>query len=193
MSEPSRWQLERYLPLLRLRARQLQLDRRLKRLWDSSDIVQDTYCRALEKLDQFEGGPSEGKLVRWLQRILDNIVKDKIDAAHAQKRDIGLVQSMHEALSESHGRLEKILEAAQSSPSERAEREELLLKVSEALERLPQDQRDVVILHHVMEATASKIAEQMGCTRSAVVGLLCRGMKKLRKILQDEGPDVKEP
>ena len=33
--------LERYRPLLRLRVRQLQLDPRLKRLWDSSDIVHD--------------------------------------------------------------------------------------------------------------------------------------------------------
>ena len=53
MPSPGLESLELYRPLLRLRARQLQLDPRLKRLWDSSDIVQETYCRAIKKFAQF--------------------------------------------------------------------------------------------------------------------------------------------
>jgi RNA polymerase sigma-70 factor, ECF subfamily len=107
---PTEWSLERYRPLLRLQARQLQLDPRLKALWDSSDLVQDAYCRAIEKHDQFRG-TTEGELVRWLQRILANTVKDKIDAARAKKRDIGLMQSLEQAVADSSGRLEAFLAA----------------------------------------------------------------------------------
>ena len=178
--------LERYRPLLRLRVRQLQLDPRLKRLWDSSDIVHDVYCRALEKHDQFRG-ESDGELVRWLQRILDNIVTDKIRAAHADKCDIDRVQPMEAAVTESSLRLDAFLAADQSSPSERAEREELLVRVASALDQLPEDQRDVIIHHHLHGAPLAGIAGQMDKTEKAVAMLLYRGKCRLRELL--DGPD----
>ena len=181
--------LERYRPLLRLRVRQLQLDRRLKRLWDSSEIVQSVFRRALENLDQFEGGQSEGKLVRWLQRILENVVKDKIRAAHAEKRDIDREQPMEAAVTESSLRLEAFLAADQSSPSERAEREELLVRVAGALDQLPAVQRDVIIYHHLHGTPVAEIAGRMGKTEKAVAMLLYRGKCRLRELLA--GPDFR--
>jgi RNA polymerase sigma-70 factor (ECF subfamily) len=180
--------LERYRPLLRLRVRQLQLDPRLKRLWDSSDIVHDVYCRALEKHDQFRG-ESDGELVRWLQRILDNIVKDKIRAAHADKCDIDRVQPMEAAVTESSLRLDGFLVADQSSPSERVERAELLVRVAGALDQLPAVQRDVIIYHHLHGVPVAEIAGQMGKTESAVAMLLYRGMCRIRELLA--GPDFR--
>ena len=181
--------LERYRPLLRLRVRQLQLDPRLKRLWDGSEIVQRVFRRALENLDQFEGGPSEGKLVRWLQRILENVVKDKIRAAHADKCDIDRVQPMEAAVTESSLRLDGFLVADQSSASERAEREELLVRVAAALDQLPEDQRDVIIHHHLHGAPLAEIAGQMDKTEKAVAMLLYRGKCRLRALLA--GPDCR--
>jgi Sigma-70 region 2/FAD dependent oxidoreductase len=110
VAAPNDWSLERYRPLLRLQARQLQLDPRLKQEWDSSDIVQDAYCRAIAKRDQFRG-TTEGELICWLQQILANAVKDKIDAASAGKRNIAKVRSLEEAVTESHVRLDAFLAA----------------------------------------------------------------------------------
>ena len=178
--------LERYRPLLRLRVRQLQLDPRLKRLWDSSDIVHDAYCHALENLDQFEGGQSEGKLVRWLQRILENVVKDKIRAAHADKRDIDREQAMEAAVNESSLRFDAFLADGQPSPSEHAERAELLVRVAGALDQLPAVQRDVIIYHHLHGVPVAEIAGQMDKTEKAVTMLLYRGKCQLRKLLADD-------
>ncbi len=75
MAAPNEWSLDRYRP----------------------------YCRAIEKRNQFRG-TSDDELVRWLQRILANCVKDKIDAARAEKRDIGRVQSLEQAVTDSHAR-----------------------------------------------------------------------------------------
>ena len=177
--------LERYRPLLRLRVRQLQLDPRLKRLWDSSDIVHDVYCRALEKHDQFHG-ESDGELVRWLQRILDNIVTDKIRAAHADKCDIDRVQPMEAVVTESSLRLEAFLAADQSSPSDRAERGELLVRVAAALDQLPAVQRDVIIYHYLHEASVAEIASRMGKTEKAVTMLLYHGKQQVREFLEDK-------
>src|ERR1700674_1403211 len=100
MPPPSVESLDRYRPLLRLQARQLLLDPRLKRLWDGSDLVQDAFCRAIEKFAQFRG-TTDGELVVWLQRILANMAKDKIVGARRQKRDVGLLQSLEQAIEDS--------------------------------------------------------------------------------------------
>jgi RNA polymerase sigma-70 factor, ECF subfamily len=182
---PNEWSLERYRPLLRLQARQLELDQRLKRLWDSSDIVQDAFCGAIAKLDQFRG-TSEGELVRWLQRILANTVKDKIDAARADKRDIGLVQSLEQAVADSSVRLDAFVAAEQSSPSEQAECGEMLLRLAAALDKLPEEQRDVIIHHHLHATPVAEVAERMGKTPKAVAMLLYRGKRRLHELLATE-------
>jgi RNA polymerase sigma-70 factor (subfamily 1) len=174
VSQPSDWSLERYRPLLRLQVRQLQRDPRLRPLWDDSDLVQDAYCRAIEKRDQFHG-TSEGELVRWLQRILANTVTDHLRAARAQKRDVGLVQSLEQAVNESSVRLDECLAAEHSSPSEQAERGELLVRLAAALDQLPEPQRDVIIHHHLHGAPVAEIALRVGKADEAVAMLLYRG------------------
>jgi RNA polymerase sigma-70 factor, ECF subfamily len=65
---PEKWQLERYGPLLRLQARKLELDLRLRKRFDSSDLVQETMLKAHEGLAGFRGA-SEAELVKWLQEM----------------------------------------------------------------------------------------------------------------------------
>ena len=93
---------------------------------------------------------------------------------------------MEAAVTESSLRLDGFLAADQSSPSERAEREELLVRVAAALDQLPAVQRDVIIYHHLHGAPVAEIAGQMGKTESAVAMLLYRGMCRIRELLPDE-------
>jgi RNA polymerase sigma-70 factor (ECF subfamily) len=185
---PSPESFERYRRLLRLEVRRLQLDPRLKRLWDSSDVVQDVFRRALEKFDQFKG-ETEGELVCWLKSILQSLVKDLIDAAHAQKRDIDLIQSMDEALTQSRARIEDIAPAPDSSPSKQAERHEKEMQLAAAVHQLPENQRDVIICRYLHQMRIAAIAEQVGKTERAVMGLLNRGTIRLRELL--DGSDSK--
>ena len=57
--------------------------------------------------------------------------------------------SLEASLSESSARLEGWLAAEQPSPSQRAERNERMLLVTEAVEALPEMQRDAVVLHYL--------------------------------------------
>src|SRR5260370_1680187 len=86
-------------------------------------------------------------------------------------------------------RLEAWLAADQSSPSQQVMRQELHLRLAAALEQLPEDQRLAIELHHLKGCTVAEAAEQMKRTRNAVVGLLFRGMKRLRQPLQDPSSD----
>src|SRR5262245_47635968 len=94
LMSPSRdWDLDRYRPLLRLQVRQMQLDPRFQRRFDSSDLVQETLLRAHGNLARFRGR-TEADLVKWLQEILANVVTDEVRKARARKRDLTLEQSL---------------------------------------------------------------------------------------------------
>ena len=176
------WDLGRYRELLQVMARRLQLDPRLKRRFDSSDLVQETLLKAHQAQEQFRG-QTEGERIKWLHQILANTARDKIREVHADKRDPHLERSLDALVHDSSARLEAWLAAEQSSPSEKVERQELLLQVGEALNRLPEDQRDAIIRHHLMGEPVSEIARHMGCTNKAVAGLLYRGLNTLRENL----------
>jgi RNA polymerase sigma-70 factor (ECF subfamily) len=181
MSELNGWHVERYFPLLRLQARQMQLNPRLKLICgDSSDLAQDALCRAIEKFEQF-GGTTEGELVRWLQRILVNLVRDKM---RKRKLEADLLQSLEQAMADSTVHMEKFLQDdEQSSPVDQAIRMERLLRLANALEKLPADQRDVIICRRIHGMPVRQIADLLGKTWKAVAMLQYHGFVGLRGLL----------
>jgi RNA polymerase sigma-70 factor (ECF subfamily) len=173
--------LERYRAYLRLLAR-LHLDARFQGKLDASDLVQQTLLEAYRSLQQFRGGDG-AELAGWLRQILAH------QLAHAQrdlgraKRDIRRERSLAAELDVSSQRLGSWLAAEQSSPSERAQRNEQAVLVAGALETLPEAQREALVLHYWQGWTLPRIAEHLQRTPAAIAGLLQRGLKELRKQL----------
>ena len=184
MAQPQDWRLERYRALLKLQVRQLQLDPRFLRRFDSSDLVHDAYEHALAHFDQFRGH-TEAELVKWLQAILANVAGEEIRKAKAQKRDLGLEHSLQDAIQGFSARLEKFFAPVASSPSQRAEKNEFLLRFAAALDQLPKDQRDVVILRDMEGSPVHDIAERLCRSEKSVAGLLRRGRRALRGLLTE--------
>jgi RNA polymerase sigma-70 factor (ECF subfamily) len=178
------WPLERYRALQSLQARQMGLDPCLRRRFSSSDLVQETFLRAGRALAQFRGA-TEGERINWLQRILANVGIDQVRKETAQQRDVALEQSLHAVVSESSARLEAYLASKGSLPSEEAMRQELLLRVAAAIERLPTDQRNVVIARELLGGAVADIAAQLGRTPKSVAGLPLQGRCALRGSLAD--------
>ena len=81
--------------------------------------------------------------------------------------------------------LEAWLAKEQESPGEQADRQEQLLRLAVALSQLHDDQRRAIELHHLQDSMLADIAREMGRTEAAVAGLLRRGRKKLRELLED--------
>jgi RNA polymerase sigma-70 factor (ECF subfamily) len=184
MAQPLDWPLERYRALLKMQVRQLQLDPRLQRRFDSSDLVQDALAKALQGIDQFRG-TSEVELLKWLQRILRNTVHDKIDEEYAQNRDIRREQPMQDAAAESSNRWEKVLVDSQDGPDREAEGREFFLRLAAAIDQLPDDQRDAFILVHFMGIKVAQAAERLGRTEKSVAGLVRRAREKLCELLPE--------
>ena len=153
---------------------------------DASDVVQQAILHAHERRDQFRGA-TEGEWQAWLRAILANALAAMVRRYDAQARDPRRERSLEAELERSSSRLEGLLAADLTSPSERAVRGEELLRLAHALTELPDDQRRVVELHYLKGLAVADVAEQIGRTRPAVVGLLFRGLKRLRELLHDPG------
>jgi RNA polymerase sigma-70 factor (ECF subfamily) len=72
------------------------------------------------------------------------------------------------------------LAADDSSPSQKAEWNEQLTRLAAALGELPEPQREVVVQRHLEGRSLAGIAQSIGRSEAAVVGLLQRGLKALR-------------
>jgi len=179
---------ERCREYLHLLAR-LHLDHRLQGKLDPADIVQQTLMRAHEKRDQFRGH-TDGELTAWLRQILVNNLAEAVRRFGAESRDVARERSLEASLEESSARLESWLAADQSSPSQRFMRQEQGIRLADALAELPDDQRRAVELHHLKGYSVAEVGELMDRSRPAVVGLLFRGLKKLRQLLKDQESEV---
>jgi len=179
------WPLERYADYLALLAR-LHLDPRLRTKLDPADVVQQALLDAHAHREQFRGG-TEAEWMAWLRRILANTMAMAARRFATDARNLIRERSLEDALGESSAHLEGWLAADQSSPSERAVRHEQLLHLAQALARLPDEQRVAVELHHLQGWTVAEVAAHVGRSKPAVVGLLYRGLRRLRKLLRELG------
>jgi RNA polymerase sigma-70 factor (ECF subfamily) len=178
-------ELERYRHYLELLAR-LQLPPRFRSKLGASDIVQQTLLKATRNLGQFRGA-SEAGIAVWLRRILSTTLIDAIRELNGTKRNVAVERSLEASLAQSSARLEGLLQANSTSPSEHVLRHEQLLQLSAALARLPDDQRLVLEMHYLQSCPIAIIAENMGRTERSIAGLVRRGLQALRKELLDPG------
>jgi RNA polymerase sigma-70 factor (ECF subfamily) len=173
--------LEPYRAYLRLIAR-LQLEHCLRGKIEPSDLVQQTFIKALQGLNQFRGS-TDAELGAWLRQILARTLANAIRDLQRDKRDFLRERSLDAAVEASSARLEAWLADPHSTPDQRAERTDRLLRMSAALEQLPADQREAIVLHHLQGRTVDAVAGQLDRTPAAIAGLIKRGMKQLRLAL----------
>ena len=157
---------------------------------DASDVVQQTILLAHSRREQFRGG-TEAEWLGWLRAILANVLGSVAREFDTAARNVSRELSLEAELERSSARLEQVLAVDQSSASGVAMRTEELLRLAEALVRLPDDQRSAVELHHLQGLTVAEVAAELGRTRPAVVGLLFRALKRLRELL-GEGEEVSQ-
>jgi RNA polymerase sigma-70 factor, ECF subfamily len=177
--------LEEYRNYLTLLAR-IQIGRRLQGKVDPADLVQDTFLDAHRQFPKFRGG-SAPEVAAWLRRILAGQLAHLIRRyCTAEARDVRLEQSLEEELGSSSDWLARGLSSPGTSPSESAVRREELLRLGDALERMPPDYRDVIVLRQLEGLPFSEVARRMGKTEDSIQKLWVRGLDALRKLLDGD-------
>ena len=175
--------LERFRGYLLLLARS-HIDPRRHTKLEASDLVQQTMLAGFEKREQFRGS-CEAELAQWLKQILLHHLADGVRANGREKRDIARERSIEAAIGDSFSRAEGWLAAEQTSPSQQAVNAEQFLQVASCLARLPDGQREAVTLHHLQGWTLAELAAHLERSEGAVAGLLHRGLKQLKQMLDE--------
>jgi RNA polymerase sigma-70 factor (ECF subfamily) len=175
--------LERYRLFLHVQA-QRRLGPRLQGKLDASDLVQETLLHAHQKLGQFRGR-TEAELAAWLHTILENTLAMAARRFQAGARDIARERPLQLGLGEMPTLRLARLPAASPSPDEHALRQEQLLRLAEALRKLPLNQFRAIQLRHLEGLSLDGVAQEMGKSKQAVVGLLFRGLRRLRGLLAE--------
>jgi len=178
-------QVERFREYLCLLARAHLPPRHPSKI-EASDIVQQTLLEAYEQRGAFRG-QSDGELAGWLKQMLVHNLADALRGGQRAKRDVRRERSLEAAIEDSFCRAEDWLAANEASPSQQAIRIEQLLQLADGLARLPDEQRNAVVLHHLQGWSLAQVADHLQRSEPAVAGLLRRGLKKLRDLMEDEG------
>jgi len=180
--------LETYRNYLAILAR-VQIDRRLQSKVDASDIVQDAFLQATRAFPDFHG-TTEGEIVGWLREILSHRLVDVIRQFHGtHRRDVRLERQLAEDLDRSSCIAHALLDS-KSSPSHQVARREQTVLVADALARLPDDYREVIVLHEFEGLSLAEVARRMTRSESSVERLWVRSLVALRRLLGGKGHEL---
>lgn len=174
--------LEVYRRYLSLLAR-IEIGRNLQAKLDASDLVQDTLLEAHRNFPKFQGS-SETQFVCWLRQIMAANLANLLRRYLGTKgRDVRLERDLAIRLDQSSRMLDCGLIDRGSSPSHQASRREQAVLLADALDKLPKDYREAIVLRHLEGLTFPEVSERMGRTLDSVEKLWVRGLAQLRQVM----------
>jgi RNA polymerase sigma-70 factor (ECF subfamily) len=137
---------------------------------DVEDLLGETFCRALDKIDYFDSR-SGNRYLSYLYSIARNLATDR--ARYLSR--VTSLEELEESWGPSDGRREETL------VDEIYQREQIAL-VRRAMERLSPTDREIVVLAYDRELTSREIMEITGKPSvTAVTTHIYKAMKKLRE------------
>jgi RNA polymerase sigma-70 factor (ECF subfamily) len=163
----------------------LRLDRRLSGRVDTSDVLQDAYLDVARRFPEYVASPAVPFYI-WLRALTGHRLVD-LHRRHlgAEMRDAGREVSIHRGAlpAASSASLAQHLLAGLTSPTQAAIREEMQLRLQEALNSMDPIDREVVVLRHFEELSNAEAAEVLGIETSAASKRYIRAIRRLKAIL----------
>ncbi|MBQ7921656.1 MAG: sigma-70 family RNA polymerase sigma factor [Clostridia bacterium] len=145
---------------------------------DGEDVAQEVFIKAWRSLESFRG---DCAFSTWLYRITVNTAKDKIRSG-SRHRTISLTTSDEDG---EEIVIDVPVTAADEIPEAAYERRENIKAVRQAIEKLPEDMRRILILRDLEDLPYSDIADLLGLEIGTVKSRLNRSRAALKKILKD--------
>jgi RNA polymerase sigma-70 factor, ECF subfamily len=175
---------ERYRDRLR-RMVEIRMDPRLRARLDASDVLQEAFLDVARDLPSYLADAKLPPLL-WMRlhvgRRLTTLHRQHV-GAHI--RDAGREISLYrDALPEaSSAALASMLLGRNTSPTQAAQRAELLLRVQGALNSLEPIDREVLALRHFEQLTRSQTAKVLGISEDTAAKRYFRALKRLKAVL----------
>lgn len=166
--------------LLLIAAKELDSDLRAKA--GASDLVQETLLEAHRDFAQFQGG-SEKELLAWLRRMLHNNALNLARIYRGTKKRAAAAEVPIDSGHSSHP-TGCVPIAPDSTPSVHAVKNEQAEVLQKALQRLPDDYRQVILLRYQEELPFEEIGQRMGRSSNAAEKLWLRAIERLRQEME---------
>jgi RNA polymerase sigma-70 factor (ECF subfamily) len=161
-----------------------QLDGRLRRRLNPSDLVQEAMLAAHRDFEKFRGC-SEREFLAWLRQILINCLHHAIEThLKAKRRDVRCEISMEQvstALDRSALNFAHVLADPGPSPSASLRQRERAVALADQLARLRPEYRDVIVLRNLQGLSFDEISDRMNRKPGAVRMLWLRAIDKLKR------------
>jgi RNA polymerase sigma-70 factor, ECF subfamily len=126
---------------------------------EAEDVTQTVFMKLISVIHKYE--PRQVPFTAWILRVAHNVAIDSL----RQRRTVPC---------------EEVIERGRAADDTRHDRRRGL---EQALEVLPEDQRDVVVLRNLVGLSPGEIAHRMGRTEASIHGLHHRARAALRREL----------
>jgi RNA polymerase sigma-70 factor (ECF subfamily) len=154
--------------------------RMLRNEEDAKDAVQQTFLSAFRALPAFNG---QSQLSTWLHRIVVNASLMKL-RTRSRRPEESIEDLLPRFLDDGHHT--ETWSDLGSNVDELLERKETRARVREAIDRLPESYRTVLLLRDIEELDTTRTAELLGVTANAVKIKLHRARQALARLLETE-------
>lgn len=142
----------------------------------SADVVQQTFCKAIQRLDSYRG---EAALYTWFCQICRNLIVDYCRANHREAQRVVLI--------EDHANVRAILEALSAPRADQPEvgvwQRDVRRLVQATIDTLPARYGDVLEWKYVDGLSVKEIAERIQVSAKAAESLLTRARTAFREAI----------
>jgi RNA polymerase sigma-70 factor (ECF subfamily) len=165
---------------------EFRMDRRLKGREDSSDILQEVFLDAQQRLRHFRAKPHLSFFV-WLrqlthQRMIDEHRKHLQAVMRDARQEVSMQQLSAPAASAA---ISRRIVSMLATPSEEFDYGELVSQVALALERLDPIDREVLAMRHFEELKNHEVAQILGIKQAAASNRYIRALTRLREVIEE--------
>jgi RNA polymerase sigma-70 factor, ECF subfamily len=151
------------------------LIRYLRRLTGSDHLAeelhQQTWASVLEHLDRFDSSLCAGGFKAWLFRIATNKANDQW---RGRTREKAAKQG-----------LRLVTDESAPEASHRMDQSEQREKLRAAIEKLPDSQKQVLLLRYYSNLKFAQIAETLGCPLNTALGRMHKAVLRLRQLMSE--------
>jgi RNA polymerase sigma-70 factor (ECF subfamily) len=164
---------------------EMRLDHQLQARVDASDVVQDAYVEAVQRLGEYLRDPKLPFFL-WLRLVVgERLLKLHRHHLGTKMRDAGREVALYRgALPQaSSAALAAHLLGKHTSPTQAAVRAERVLRLQEALNTLDPMDREILALRHFEDLTSAEAARVLDIQEEAAAKRYVRALRRLKKIL----------
>lgn len=148
----------------------------------AEDVFQDVWIRAVKGLHRYQSD----RLLAWLFRIARNRV---IDLSRKRKPEYSLQQPVSSQNADT-ATLETFIAHPDQGPEQESQNRELAIRIRDAVDQLPLEQREVYLMRTEADLAFKEIALAQNVSINTALARMHYALRSLRELLADDYDDL---